>query len=92
MCSYMKFRNTSSFCYFPLFMSLVFSRAVQRALRSIHRGKLQGNTRFLTRSLLVSARKMANSNNGSGDKMKENRLANERSPYLLQHKNNPVDW
>lgn len=22
----------------------------------------------------------------------ENRLANEKSPYLLQHKNNPVDW
>ncbi len=21
-----------------------------------------------------------------------NRLANEKSPYLLQHKNNPVDW
>jgi uncharacterized protein YyaL (SSP411 family) len=21
-----------------------------------------------------------------------NRLANEQSPYLLQHKNNPVDW
>lgn len=24
--------------------------------------------------------------------MKENRLALEKSPYLLQHKNNPVDW
>ena len=22
----------------------------------------------------------------------ENRLANETSPYLLQHKDNPVDW
>jgi hypothetical protein len=22
----------------------------------------------------------------------ENRLAKEKSPYLLQHKNNPVDW
>ena len=22
----------------------------------------------------------------------ENRLAGETSPYLLQHKNNPVDW
>ena len=21
-----------------------------------------------------------------------NRLANSQSPYLLQHKNNPVDW
>ena len=25
-------------------------------------------------------------------KRKPNRLANEKSPYLLQHKNNPVDW
>ncbi|MCT4597621.1 MAG: thioredoxin domain-containing protein [Vallitalea sp.] len=24
--------------------------------------------------------------------IKENRLAKEKSPYLLQHKNNPVDW
>ncbi len=23
---------------------------------------------------------------------KENKLAKEKSPYLLQHKNNPVDW
>lgn len=21
-----------------------------------------------------------------------NRLANEKSPYLLQHANNPIDW
>lgn len=25
-------------------------------------------------------------------KQRENRLAGEKSPYLLQHKNNPVDW
>jgi hypothetical protein len=24
--------------------------------------------------------------------IRENRLAKEKSPYLLQHKNNPVDW
>jgi uncharacterized protein len=24
--------------------------------------------------------------------IKENRLAKEKSPYLLQHKTNPVDW
>ena len=24
--------------------------------------------------------------------LSENRLANEKRPYLLQHKNNPVDW
>ena len=30
-------------------------------------------------------------NNNQGEK-KLNRLANESSPYLLQHKNNPVDW
>ncbi|MGE5806717.1 MAG: DUF255 domain-containing protein, partial [Ignavibacteria bacterium] len=23
---------------------------------------------------------------------KQNRLANEKSPYLLQHAKNPVDW
>ena len=30
-------------------------------------------------------------NNNQGEK-NLNRLANESSPYLLQHKNNPVDW
>ena len=30
---------------------------------------------------------------GSGVPNKpKNRLANEKSPYLLQHANNPVDW
>jgi len=27
-----------------------------------------------------------------GDSRHENRLARETSPYLLQHKHNPVDW
>ena len=27
-----------------------------------------------------------------GDSTHENRLAHETSPYLLQHKHNPVDW
>nr|WP_084159976.1 DUF255 domain-containing protein [Paenibacillus alginolyticus] len=26
------------------------------------------------------------------ENMKENRLINEKSPYLLQHAYNPVDW
>ena len=28
----------------------------------------------------------------SSDPAHENRLARETSPYLLQHKHNPVDW
>ena len=27
-----------------------------------------------------------------GEKLKVNKLASEKSPYLLQHKNNPVNW
>ena len=30
--------------------------------------------------------------NNNEDKQNLNRLAQESSPYLLQHKNNPVDW
>jgi uncharacterized protein YyaL (SSP411 family) len=33
-----------------------------------------------------------NANNSLGVKMSQNRLANEKSPYLLQHADNPVDW
>ncbi len=29
---------------------------------------------------------------GKGNEENLNRLANEQSPYLLQHANNPVDW
>lgn len=32
------------------------------------------------------------SNMTNGEGLKTNRLAEEKSPYLLQHKNNPVDW
>lgn len=31
-------------------------------------------------------------NDGPGTEMTTNRLANETSPYLLQHQHNPVDW
>ena len=31
-------------------------------------------------------------NNKSGHNMKTNRLIHEKSPYLLQHADNPVDW
>lgn len=38
-------------------------------------------------------RTMATSDNDAGVKTaKTNRLANEKSPYLLQHATNPVDW
>ena len=31
-------------------------------------------------------------NEGVANGRKENRLANEKSPYLQQHKYNPVEW
>ena len=40
----------------------------------------------------ITVRSMASAGSGDGGKRKENRLAKERSPYLLQHKDNPVDW
>ena len=41
------------------------------------------------RLLLCSLRRMASGAEASG---KLNRLAKEKSPYLLQHAANPVDW
>jgi hypothetical protein len=38
---------------------------------------------------LSSLRRMASGEEASG---KINRLAKEKSPYLLQHAANPVDW
>ena len=37
-------------------------------------------------------RTMATGSDGPAVKNLQNRLANERSPYLLQHASNPVDW
>ena len=37
-------------------------------------------------------RTMATGGDGPAVKNLQNRLANERSPYLLQHASNPVDW
>ncbi|XP_071796859.1 spermatogenesis-associated protein 20-like [Asterias amurensis] len=40
------------------------------------------NCRFIIRTMAT----------GSSDVSHKNRLANEKSPYLLQHASNPVDW
>ena len=63
---------------------------------------LYGDARFaatcaLVKDHLKSARYVKQKKNGSGDsynqkEMAPNRLAQEKSPYLLQHANNPVDW
>ncbi len=42
--------------------------------------------------LFLISSNVAGSVEEEGEPLRENRLANEQSPYLLQHKNNPVDW
>ena len=46
---------------------------------------------FVT-ALPLSCAKEKTINNENSEKNTMNRLANSQSPYLLQHKNNPVDW
>ncbi|XP_076243421.1 spermatogenesis-associated protein 20 isoform X2 [Calliopsis andreniformis] len=44
-------------------------------------------------TLLVSSKNMASSSTSvPKQEKKKNRLASEKSPYLLQHASNPVDW
>ncbi|XP_033119922.1 spermatogenesis-associated protein 20-like, partial [Anneissia japonica] len=47
-------------------------------------------TQLPIRTLVVLARNMATG--GNGETFFKNRLSKERSPYLLQHASNPVDW
>jgi len=47
-------------------------------------------TTFVCLYIVQFNQAIAQNNNQGGKKL--NRLANESSPYLLQHKNNPVDW
>src|SRR5271166_1737309 len=53
--------------------------------------RVAGGGRLLTR-LTVAASKCRARMGREGDKSMPNRLALESSPYLLQHKDNPVDW
>ena len=46
---------------------------------------------FVT-ALSLSCAKEKTIKNENPEKNTMNRLANSQSPYLLQHKNNPVDW
>jgi len=52
--------------------------------------KLLFFTTFVCLYIVQFNQAIAQNNNQGGKKL--NRLANESSPYLLQHKNNPVDW
>jgi len=55
---------------------------------------------YILNSFLISSkfhfhferRLLMDSTSHSAQSFRENRLSKERSPYLLQHKNNPVDW
>ncbi|XP_018318955.1 spermatogenesis-associated protein 20, partial [Agrilus planipennis] len=62
---------------------IIYLKPMSNLLRSFTHAK---NPVFST------IRKMSNSGGASGSKVNANRLNNERSPYLLQHANNPVDW
>ena len=48
--------------------------------------------RPIVRRFYVSATSMACGSGSSGSKTRKNRLALEKSPYLLQHATNPVEW
>ena len=43
-------------------------------------------------SSFISKRMQHNMANGDGAERPPNRLIHEKSPYLLQHAYNPVDW
>jgi len=59
----------------------------------ITRQKLSLKTSFyILIFLFLSIVKVPASSNKSGHTMHSNRLALEKSPYLLQHADNPVDW
>ena len=50
------------------------------------------NPLLFARPVIIGCRTMATSSPPEHKERRRNRLANEKSPYLLQHASNPVDW
>ena len=54
----------------------------------------QITNRWFASQVIAGCHTMAtdNSSSSTDKQLRKNRLANEKSPYLLQHASNPVDW
>ena len=50
------------------------------------------NPLLFARPVIIGCHTMATTSPPEHKERRRNRLANEKSPYLLQHASNPVDW
>lgn len=82
---------------FLMFSLTIFPRCFSRLAflgnRANTARKAALSVAFQRYSLLLHRTMASASGNGEGEKPKHtNRLQHSKSPYLLQHKHNPVDW
>ena len=82
------FRLPSLYVFSPLFTSVCRKRASSTRFPCCK----PGGAAPYTSNYAALVRTMATGGDGPAVKKHQNRLANERSPYLLQHASNPVDW
>ena len=83
--------QTKSF-YFNSFRGISLFQVSFKAVRSDFRALHCQISKFKVVNLGVTIKRQSMATSSEVGKMKGYRLLKERSPYLLQHAYNPVDW
>ena len=83
--------QTKSF-YFDSFRGISLFKASLKAIRSDFRVSHCQRSEFKVANLGVTIKRQSMATSSEDGERKGNRLLKERSPYLLQHAYNPVDW
>ena len=78
--------------YFDSFRRISVFQASFKAVRSDFRASRCHISEFKVINLGVTIKRQSMATSSEDGKSKGNRLLKERSPYLLQHAYNPVDW
>ena len=76
--------------YIPPPFSIFASRRERNSATFLHCDFLDGVVPSCV--AVTTVRTMATGSDKPATEKHQNRLANEKSPYLLQHASNPVDW
>ena len=83
--------QTKSFI-FNSFRGISLFQASVKAVRSDFRASHCQRSDFKVANLGVTIKRQSMATSSGDGERKGNRLLKERSPYLLQHAYNPVDW
>jgi hypothetical protein len=70
----------------------ILSQTGVKAIRSPFGASHRERSKFKVVNLQANIKRQSMATSSQGGEKKGNRLLKERSPYLLQHAYNPVDW